>query len=142
MSAVNTIMIMGRMTKDPDVRTVGEGENAFKVAKFSVAVNRFSKKEHPEADFFDVEAFRSKAEVIEKYFHKGSRILVRGEMHFDNYQDKDGNNRKAAKITMDDFGFIDTASESNAKAQAETKTETSSSSSAPNVSADDSDDLW
>lgn len=113
MSVVNNIRIFGRLTKDPEIRVVGEGESGFKVAKFSVAVNRSSKKDNPETDFFDVQAFRGKADVIEKYFHKGSRILVSGEMHFDSYKDKDGNNRKASCITLDDFGFVDSASGSS-----------------------------
>lgn len=138
MSAVNTIMIMGNLTKDPELKTVGEGDRAFNVVRFSVAVNRQTKKDHPEADFFHVEAFRGKADAIAKYFHKGSRILVRGEMHFDNYQDADGNNRQASKIILEDFGFADTKSGSSDS----TKTETKTASHAPNVSADDSDEPW
>lgn len=138
MSAVNTIMIMGRLTREPELKTVGEGDKAFNVARFSVAVNRQTKKDHPEADFFNVEAFRGKADLIAQYFHKGSRILVKGEMRFDNYQDADGNERKAAKIVLDDFGFVDTKAESTSNSETETKPVYST----PDVSADDSDEPW
>lgn len=137
MSAANTVIIMGRLTKDPEIREVGEGENSFVTAKFSVAVNRVSKKDHPQADFFNVVAYRKKAEIIQKYFSKGSRILVKGEMHFDTYTDKDGESHKIHELILEDFGFIDTAAERTKSVADEPEPETQQ-----NQTADEAEELW
>lgn len=105
MSVQNSIRLVGRLTKDPEIRTFEKEGQTQKVASFSVAVDRYSKKDHPECDFFDCTAFRQRAEFIEKFFHKGDRIIVEGEGHFDTYQDKDGNNRKAFKVSVSDCTF-------------------------------------
>lgn len=105
MSVQNSIRLVGRLTKDPEIRTFEKDGQTQKVASFSIAVDRYSKNEHYAADFFDCTAFRQRAEFIEKFFHKGDRIIVEGEGHFDTYQDKDGNNRKAFKVSVSDCTF-------------------------------------
>lgn len=105
MSISNNVLLIGRLTKDPEIRTFESNGATQKLASFSIAVDRYSKNDHPAADYFDCVAYRQRAEFIEKYFHKGDRIIVSGEGHFDTYQDKDGNNRKAFKVTVSDCTF-------------------------------------
>lgn len=105
MSVQNSIRLVGRLTKDPEIRTYEKDGQTQKVASFSVAVDRYSKNEHYAADFFDCSVFRTKAEFIEKYFHKGDRIILEGEGHFDTYKDKDGNDRKSFKVIVNDCTF-------------------------------------
>lgn len=86
---MNLVAFMGRLTRDPEIK-VG-GANNTTIARFSIAVDRRYKREgEPEADFFDCVAFGKTAEVVEKYFKKGSRILVQGEIRNNNYTNKDG----------------------------------------------------
>lgn len=104
MSVQNSIRLVGRLTKDPEIRTY-ESNGPQKVASFSLAVDRYTKKDHPECDFFDCSAFRSNAEFIEKYFRKGDRMILDGEGHFDTYEDKDGNKRKSFKVIVNGCTF-------------------------------------
>lgn len=104
MSVQNSIRLVGRLTRDPEIRTY-ESNGPQKVASFSLAVDRYTKKDHPECDFFDCSAFRSNAEFIEKYFRKGDRMILEGEGHFDTYEDKEGNKRKSFKVIVNGCTF-------------------------------------
>lgn len=80
---------MGRLTKDPEIR-YAQGSNTA-VAKYSLAVDRrFKKDGEPEADFIDCTAFGKSAEFAEKYFKKGTKVLVTARMQNNNYTNKDG----------------------------------------------------
>ncbi|MDD6428433.1 single-stranded DNA-binding protein [Candidatus Weimeria sp. HCP3S3_B5] len=84
---MNKIILMGRLTRDPEVRYGGAQNTA--IARFSIAVDRRFKREgQPDADFFNCVAFGKTAEVIEKYMHKGTKVLVDGEMRNNNYESK------------------------------------------------------
>ena len=75
---MNKIILMGNLTRDPEIRYT-QGENALAVARFSLAINRrFAKQGDTEVDYFNCTAFGKQAEFIEKYFRKGSRMLVVG----------------------------------------------------------------
>ena len=96
---LNHIVIMGRLTRDPELRQTGSGVS---VANFSVAVDRdFSKGEEKETDFIDCVAWRHTGEFVSKYFTRGSLIVVSGRLQVRSYTDKDGNNRRAAEIVAD-----------------------------------------
>lgn len=83
---MNKVIIMGRLTNDPNIRYAGETT----VASFSVAVDRKYKKDgQPSSDFPNVVAFGKTAEFIEKYFHKGMKILIDGRLQTGSYE-KDG----------------------------------------------------
>ena len=104
---LNHIIILGRMTRDPELRTTQSGVN---VASFSVAVERdFGGRDGGErqTDFFDCSAWRQTGEFVCKYFHKGSLIAVSGRMQSRKYQDRDGNNRTAWEIQADNVYFGD-----------------------------------
>lgn len=97
MIELNCINIHGRMARDPEINFYN-GDKA--VCKFSVAVNRAFKDKDGNyvADFFNCVSFGKQAEMIDKYFHKGDGISVRGEMQNNKYADKDGNNRDGWQI--------------------------------------------
>jgi len=77
---MNKVILMGRLTRDPDIR-YSQGENATAVARYALAVNRSFKREGElDADFINCVAFGRAAEFAEKYFKKGSRILISGRI--------------------------------------------------------------
>lgn len=102
---LNKVVIAGRLTRDPEVKTTQTG---LAVCTFSVAVNkRVAKDAHPEADFFTVTAWRERAEFVGKYFRKGSAICVCGQLTLNKWQDKDGNKRQNVQITADECMFVE-----------------------------------
>lgn len=102
---LNQILIMGRLTRDPELRRTGTG---IPVAAFSVAVDRdWPNRDtgEKETDFIDCVAWRQKGEFISKYFTKGSLIVVSGRLQIRNWEDKDGNKRKSAEIVVENAYF-------------------------------------
>jgi single-strand DNA-binding protein len=102
---LNHITIMGRLTRDPELRRTGGG---IAVTSFTVAVDRdFSSKDEKETDFIDCVAWRSAGEFVNKYFSKGSMILVSGRLQIRAWTDKDGNKRRSAEVVADNVYFGD-----------------------------------
>ena len=104
---LNHITVMGRITRDIELRRTGSG---IPVASFTVAVDRdFSGKDggEKETDFIDCVAWRSTAEFVDKYFSKGRMIVVSGRLQIRSYTDKDGNKRRAAEVVADNCYFGD-----------------------------------
>ena len=102
---LNHITIMGRLTRDPELRRTGTG---VAVASFSIAVDRdFGGKEsgEKETDFIDCVAWRSTGEFVSKYFTKGSMIVVSGRLQIRSWTDKDGNKRRSAEVVVDNVYF-------------------------------------
>ena len=102
---LNHIVIMGRLTRDPELRRTGSG---IAVASFSVAVDRdIANKEsgERETDFIDCVAWRGTGEFVSKYFQKGSMIVVSGRLQIRSWTDKDGNKRRSAEIVADNVYF-------------------------------------
>ena len=102
---LNHIVIMGRLTRDPELRRTGSG---IAVASFSVAVDRdFGKNENgeKETDFIDCVAWRQTGEFVSKYFTKGSMIVVSGRLQVRSWNDKDGNKRRTAEVVADNVYF-------------------------------------
>lgn len=102
--SLNHIVIMGRMTRDPELRRTNSGKP---VAGFTVAVDRDYAPEgqEKETDFIDCVAWNGTAEFVEKYFKKGSMIVVSGRLQLRNWTDKDGNKRKSAEILASNVYF-------------------------------------
>ena len=112
---LNHIVIMGRLTRDPELRRTGTG---IAVASFTVAVDRdFGSRDggERETDFIDCVAWRSTGEFVSKYFTKGSMIVVSGRLQIRNWNDKDGNKRRSAEVVADNvyFGESKRSNESN-----------------------------
>ncbi|MBQ7655639.1 MAG: single-stranded DNA-binding protein [Clostridia bacterium] len=103
---MNKVIMMGRFTKDPDIRAYGsEGKS---LASFSIAVDRrFKRDGEPSADFFNCTAFGSAAGVIEKYMHKGTKVLLDGELQNNNYEDKNGVKQYGQRILVNSIEFAE-----------------------------------
>lgn len=104
---LNHITIMGRLTRDPELRRTGSG---IAVASFTVAVDRdFGSKDggEKETDFIDCTAWRGTGEFVSKNFSKGKSIIVSGRLQIRNYTDKDGNKRRAAEVVADNVYFCE-----------------------------------
>lgn len=104
---LNHITIMGRLTRDPELRRTGSG---IAVTSFTVAVDRdFSGRDggEREADFIDCVAWRQGGEFVAKHFAKGSMIVVSGRLQIRNWTDKDGNKRRTAEVVADNVYFGD-----------------------------------
>ena len=102
---LNHITIMGRLTRDPELRRTGSG---VAVASFTVAVDRdFGGRDggERETDFIDCVAWRQTGEFVSKYFTKGSMIVVSGRLQIRNWNDKDGNKRRSAEVVADNVYF-------------------------------------
>lgn len=111
---MNSCVFYGRISSDVEVRYT-QGDKPMAVANFSVAVNRRGKNN--EVDFFRFTAFGKTAEVIEKYFKKGSRICINSHAQMNSYTDKDGNKRSNLTFIVDAIDFVDTKAESQQNAQ-------------------------
>ena len=109
---LNHITIMGRLTRDPELRRTGSG---VAVASFTVAVDRdFGGRDggEKETDFIDCVAWRQTGEFVSKYFTKGRMIVVSGRLQIRSWTDKDGNKRRTAEVVADNCYFGDSKRDS------------------------------
>ena len=110
---LNHITIMGRLTRDPELRRTGSG---IAVASFSLAVDRdFSPRDggERETDFIDCVAWRQTGEFVSKYFTKGRMAVVSGRLQIRSWTDKDGNKRRTAEVVADNVYFGDSKRDSD-----------------------------
>lgn len=114
--ALNTIIICGRLTRDPEIRNTGSDSC---VARYTVAVDRTYKREgSPDADFFDCVAFKKGAEFADKFLKKGTKVIVQGTMQCEPYTDKDGIKKFPWQLLVNTCEFAEskkTAEENGAK---------------------------
>ena len=103
---LNKIIIMGRLTRDPELRRTA---SSTAVAGFTLAVDRDFKSQNGEksTDFIDVVAWRNTAEFVAKYFTKGRMAVVEGRLQNRDWKDKDGNNRRSAEVVAENVYFGD-----------------------------------
>ena len=101
---LNHITIMGRFTRDPELRRTG---NNVAVASFTLAVDRdiVTKGQEKETDFIECVAWRGIGEFVERNFHKGSMAVVDGRLQIRGWTDKDGNKRRTAEVVADNVYF-------------------------------------
>lgn len=111
---LNKIILMGRMTRDPEMITAGDTKGA----RFTLAVNRDYKDSdgNTPTDFLPVVAWRQTAEFVEKYFHQGSAAIVVGRLQSRTFEDKDGNRRTAYEISADEVRFGESRKDKGAAA--------------------------
>ena len=110
---LNHIVLMGRLTKDPELRRTATG---VAVASFSIAVDRdFGKTENgeKETDFIDIVAWRQTAEFVSKYFAKGRMAVVSGRLQIRAWTDREGNKRRNAEVVADNVYFGDSRRDSD-----------------------------
>lgn len=104
---LNHIILMGRLTANPELRRTGTGTA---VASFSLAVERDFKKDDngdKETDFVDCVAWRGTGEFVSKYFTKGRMAVVSGRLQIRTWTDKDGNKRRSAEVVVENIYFGD-----------------------------------
>ena len=109
---MNKVILMGRLTKDPEVRYSQKGNDPMAVPKYTLAVDRrFSRggngSDQQTADFIRCTAFGKAGEFAEKYFHKGTKIAVTGRIQTGQYQDKDGKTVYTTDVIVEDQEFAE-----------------------------------
>ena len=103
---LNKVILMGRLTADPELRYT---PNEVPVTKFALAVNRDFKGQNGEApvDFIDIVCWRHTAEFTSNYFHKGQQVAVAGSIQTRTWKDKEGNNRKSVEVVAESVYFAE-----------------------------------
>ena len=115
---MNKVILMGRLTRDPEVR-YSQGENAMAVARYTLAVDRRVSRNNqngePTADFIQCVAFGRSGEFAEKYFRKGMKVVVTGRIQTGSYTNKDGQRVYTTDVVVEDQEFAESkaASQSN-----------------------------
>lgn len=113
---MNKVILMGNLTRDPEIR-YSQGENSLAIARFSIAVNRrFSRQGDTDTDFFNCTAFGRQAEFVEKYFRKGSRMLLSGRVQNDNYTNSNGEKVYSVQIIAEEIEFAERKATADANA--------------------------
>ena len=114
---MNKVILMGRLTRDPEVR-YSQTDSNMAIARFSLAVDRRFKKQGDTvtADFFNCTAFGKQGEFVEKYLKQGTKIVVTGRIQNDNYTNKEGQKVYSVQIMVEEIEFA----ESKASSQSNT----------------------
>lgn len=104
---MNKVILMGRLTRDPDMR-ISQGDNTLTIAKFSIAVDRrFQKNGEKETDFFNCVAFGKLADFVDRYLKQGTKILLTGRVENNNYTNKEGQKVYSVNIMADEIEFAE-----------------------------------
>lgn len=109
---MNKVILMGRLTKDPEVKQTG---NNIPVCSFTIACDRRFKAQDGtrQSDFINCVAWRQAATLLGNYFHKGSRIMVVGTLQTRSYDDQSGQKHYVMEVVVDEIEFVDTKSDAN-----------------------------
>lgn len=124
---MNKVILMGRLTRDPEVRYT-QGDNAIAIARYSLAVDRrFKRDGEPDADFINCVAFGKSGEFAEKYLKKGTKIAVVGRIQTGSYTNKDGQKVYTTDVVVEEQEFAESknsvSSDNNQSAQANKNTD-------------------
>ena len=107
----NRAILGGRLTSDPELKTTQSGTP---VCSFTIAINRRGAKDgQQQSDFVTCVAFKERAELISKYFRKGSSICIVGEIQTRKWKDNNGNNRSATEVIVNEVNFVDSKSDNS-----------------------------
>jgi single-strand DNA-binding protein len=130
--SINQVILMGRLTRDPEVRTTSTGKT---ITSFSLAVDRGGQDDA--TDFFDVTAWEKLGELVSQYLSKGRRCLVQGRLRQDSWDDKEtGKKRSKVEVVATDVTFLDGPSGDNA-GSSNSNYPSNSGNSAPKKKSDD-----
>ena len=113
---MNKVILMGRLTRDPEVR-YSQGDNAMAIARYTLAVDRRNSRNSGDdqtADFINCVAFGRAGEFAEKYFRKGTKLVVTGRIQTGSYTNKDGQRVYTTDIVVEDQEFAESKNNSNA----------------------------
>jgi single-strand DNA-binding protein len=113
---MNSVILMGRLTADPELRTTNNGLN---YCRFTVAVDRYSKGEDKKTDFINCVAWRQTAEFVERYFGKGKMIAVQGSIQTGSFTNKDGAKVYTTDVLVDKAHFCGDKREEGQAARAQ-----------------------
>ena len=98
---MNKVILMGRLTRDPEVR-YGAGENSTAVARYTIAVDRRFKRDGEQStDFISCVTFGRNAEFVEKYLHQGTKIVLTGRIQTGSYTNRDGQKASSSYIVVE-----------------------------------------
>lgn len=112
---MNKTILMGRLTKDPEVR-YSQGENAMAIARYTLAVDRkFKRDGEPNADFINCIAFGKNGEFAEKYLRKGIKILIEGRIQTGSYTNKDGVKVYTTDVVVESCEFAESKNASQSE---------------------------
>ncbi len=107
--SINQVILLGRLTRDPEQRTTASGKN---VVSFSIAVDRPTQDD--QADFFNITAWEKLGDLVMQYLSKGRRVLVQGRLRQDSWEDKEtGKRQSRIEVTASDVTFLDGPSSDN-----------------------------
>tara|TARA_B100000941_G_C28455970_1_gene527912 strand:+ start:540 stop:1022 length:483 start_codon:yes stop_codon:yes gene_type:complete len=130
MASLNKVLLIGNLTRDPDVRMLTSGRP---VCNFGVALNRNYKdaegNKKEEVTFVDVECYGPRAEAVGRFFSKGRSIFVEGRLKLDQWESKEGEKRSAIRVVLDNFEFVDSKQDSSMGGQVQQSNITTSQSS-------------
>lgn len=114
---MNKVILMGRLTRDPEVR-YSQGENATAVARYTLAVDRRFRRDNDQqtADFINCVAFGKAGEFAEKYFHKGIKIAITGRIQTGSYTNQDGQKVYTTDIVVEEQEFAESKAASEGQA--------------------------
>lgn len=116
---MNKVILMGRLTRDPEVR-YSQSSEPVAVARYTLAVNRrFKRKDEPEADFIPCVALGKSGEFAEKYFRKGQLVGVIGRLQVRSWEDKEGKKHWTTEVIVEEQYFAESKKNSNAAAPKE-----------------------
>ena len=116
---MNKVILMGRLTKDPEIR-YSQAAEPLCIAKFTLAVNRKFKREgEPDADFIFCTAFGKTAEFIERFFKKGSQPLITGRIQVRSYDDNAGQKKWSTDVIVEEVQFTESKAANDARMQRE-----------------------
>lgn len=115
--SINQVILMGRLTRDPELRTTTSGKS---IASFSIAVDRGGQDD--QADFFEITAWEKLADLVMQYLSKGRRVLVQGRLRQDSWDDKEtGKKRSRIEVTATDVTFLDGPSDNAGGSQGQSQ---------------------
>ena len=116
---MNKVILMGRLTRDPEVR-YSQGAEPLAVARYSLAVNkRFKRQGEPDADFIPCVAFGKNGEFTERYFRKGQLVSVVGRLQVRNWEVDEGRKRVTTEVVVEEQYFADNKNKSEEKTLSE-----------------------
>ncbi|MDP8222140.1 MAG: single-stranded DNA-binding protein [Candidatus Lernaella stagnicola] len=119
MASFNRVILMGNLTRDPEIRYTGGGTAVVKIA---LAVNRRVKKGdtwEDEAHFFDAVMFGNRAEALSKYVGKGDPLLIEGELVQNRWENQQGEKRSKVEVRISDFSFVSSRGEGGSRRSSE-----------------------
>ncbi len=132
---MNKVILMGRLTRDPDVRYT-QGENPMAIARYTLAVDRRFKREgEATADFISCVAFGKQAEFAEKYFRQGIRIVITGRIQTGSYTNRDGNKVYTTDVVVEEQEFAESKNAQNS-ASGSSNTQSNTAAGQPTVDPD------